>query len=170
MLDQTSSVCVLSGEPDSWSSGQDKWCGNRRGGDTVSVLDPVVLSDRRARVGVREPAGWARSYLRWAALADCVCSLLGGGLALYVRFVSQEGFVPASYLAFAVALPTLWCGSVALAGGYEARFIGAGSDEFRRGLDGAGGLGGGGGMGSFPRQLDLRRGGVLGGVARTAGV
>src|SRR5215468_3414475 len=70
-------------------------------GDTVSVLDPVVPSDRRARVGVREPAGWARSYLRWAALADGVCSLLGGGLALYVRFVSQQGYVPASYVAFA---------------------------------------------------------------------
>jgi exopolysaccharide biosynthesis polyprenyl glycosylphosphotransferase len=130
-------------------------------GDTVSVLDPVVASDRRARVGVREPAGWARGYLRWAALADCVCALLGGGLAVYVRFVSQQGFVPASYLAFAVALPALWCVSVALAGGYEARFIGAGSDEFRRVLNAAVGLAAGVAIASYALKLDFARGYVV---------
>src|SRR5215472_18906750 len=129
--------------------------------DTVRVLDSVVVSERRARVAVPESAGWVRSYLRWAALTDCACSLLGGGLALYVRFVSQQGYVPGSYVAFAVALPALWCCSVALAGGYEARLIGAGSDEFRRVLNGAVGLAAGVAIASYAFKLDLARGYVV---------
>src|SRR5215467_3582960 len=132
-----------------------------QGGNTVRVVDSVVLSDRRARMAVRDPAGWARSYLRIAAVTDCVCSLLAGGLALYVRFVSQQGYVPDSYLVFAVALPALWCGSVALAGGYEARFIGAGSDEFRRVLNGAVGLAAGVAIASYTLKLDFARGYVV---------
>src|SRR5260370_9941742 len=95
------------------------------------VLDHGVVSDRRPGLAVREPVAWTRSYLRWAALTDCVCSLLAGAVALYVRFVGQQGYVPVSYLAFAAALPALWCASVALAGGDASRVIGAGSDEVR---------------------------------------
>jgi exopolysaccharide biosynthesis polyprenyl glycosylphosphotransferase len=124
----------------------------------MSVLDNAVVSDRRPRVAAREPLTWTRSYLRWAALTDCVCSLLAGALALYVRFVSQQGYVPVSYLAFAAALPALWCASVALAGGYESRVIGAGSDEFRRVLNAAVGLAAGVAIVSYALKIDFARG------------
>ena len=127
----------------------------------MSVIDPVVVPERRTRLTAREPVGWTKSYLRWALLTDCACSLLGGGLALYVRFVSQKGYLPSSYLAFAVALPALWCVSVALAGGYEARFIGAGSDEFRRVLNGGVGLAAGVAIASYALKIDFARGYVL---------
>jgi exopolysaccharide biosynthesis polyprenyl glycosylphosphotransferase len=122
------------------------------------VLDHGVVSNRRPGLAVREPVAWTRSYLRWAALTDCVCSLLAGAVALYVRFVGQQGYVPVSYLAFAAALPALWCASVALAGGYESRVIGAGSDEFRRVLNAAVGLAAGVAIASYAFKIDFARG------------
>src|SRR5260221_10600738 len=126
-------------------------------GDTVSVLDHAVVSDRRPRLAAGEPVTWTRSYLRSAALTDSVCGLLGGGLALYVRFAGQ-GSLPVSYVAFAVALPPLWCASVALAGGYGSRIIGAGSDEFRRVLNAAVGLAAGVAIVSYVFKIDFARG------------
>jgi exopolysaccharide biosynthesis polyprenyl glycosylphosphotransferase len=123
----------------------------------VSVLDHVVVSDRRPRSAARDQVIWTRSYLRWAALTDCACGLLAGALALYVRFAGQ-GYLPASYVAFAVALPALWCASVALAGGYDSRFIGAGSDEFRRVLNAGVGLAAGVAIVSYVFKIDFARG------------
>ena len=80
------------------------------------------------------PAAWMGAYLRRAALLDALCAILGGLVAFGVRF----GFnfhvstVPAAYLDFTLALPLLWLGAVALAGGYDPRFIGVGLDEFRK--------------------------------------
>ena len=91
----------------------------------MSAAGSVLLTDRSSRLAAREPATWTRTYLRWVAMTDAVCALLGGLLAIEVRFAGQ-GYLPVSYIAFTVALPALWAGSVALAGGYEARFIGVG--------------------------------------------
>src|SRR5260370_4398016 len=135
----------------------DKRDGKRHKGDTVSVLDHAVVSDRKLRLAAREPVPWTRSYLRWAALTDAGWGLLGGGLALYVRFAGQ-GYLPVSYVAFAVALPALWCASVALAGGYGSRIIGAGSDEFRRVLNAAVGLAAGVAIVSYVFKIDFARG------------
>ena len=101
-----------------------------------------------------------RSYLRWAALTDCACSLLAGALAVYVRFAGQ-GHLPVSYLAFTVALPALWCASVALAGGYASRYFGAGSDEFRKVLNAAVGLAAGVAIASYALKIDVARGYVV---------
>jgi exopolysaccharide biosynthesis polyprenyl glycosylphosphotransferase len=132
----------------------------RRKGDTVSVIDPTVVSDRRSPLAAREPVTWTRSYLRWAALTDAACGLLAGGLAVYVRFAGQ-GHLPASYVGFALVLPALWCASVALSGGYESRFIGAGSDEFRRVLNAGVGLAAGVAIASYALKLEFARGYVL---------
>jgi exopolysaccharide biosynthesis polyprenyl glycosylphosphotransferase len=127
----------------------------------VSALDHAVSTDRRARLAARDQPAWTRSYLRWAALTDCACSLLAGALALYARFLSQQGSLPVSYIAFAVALPALWCVSVALAGGYASRIIGAGSDEFRRVLNAAVCLAAGVAIASYALKIDLARGYVV---------
>jgi len=123
----------------------------------VSAMEQVAVAGRRPRLAAREPATWTRSYLRSAALTDCACGLLAGALALYVRFAGQ-GSLPGSYLAFGAALPILWCGSVALAGGYESRFVGAGSDEFRRVLNAAVGLAAGVAIASYAVKFDFARG------------
>ena len=77
------------------------------------------------------PAVWTSHYRRAAAGADFVSALAAGFLAFEVRFDSQ-GPQPAEYLALSALLPVLWIASVALAGGYDPRFIGVGSDEFRK--------------------------------------
>lgn len=126
----------------------------------MSAAGSVVVTERNSRLGAREPAGWTRTYLRCVALTDAVCALLAGLLAIEVRFVGQ-GYLPVSYIAFTVALPALWAGSAALAGGYEARFIGVGPDEFRRVMNAAVTLTGCVAVASYALKADLARGYVL---------
>jgi exopolysaccharide biosynthesis polyprenyl glycosylphosphotransferase len=104
----------------------------------VTVAGPAAVTDRRSQLAFREPAArlWTRTYLRSTALTDCACALAAGVLAVELRFIGQ-GYLPVSYVAFTLALPALWCCSIALAGGYESRFIGVGSDEFRRVMNAA---------------------------------
>lgn len=85
---------------------------------------------------VSAPRAWTSSYMHQAALADFVCALAAGLLALELRFGGRH-YEPLTYLAFTAALPFLWCSSVALFGGYDTRLIGVGSDEFRKVLNSA---------------------------------
>jgi len=126
----------------------------------VSAASSVLVTERGSRLAAHEPEAWTRTYLRCVALADAVCALLAGLLAIEVRFVGQ-GYPPISYAAFTVVLPALWVGSVALAGGYEARFIGVGPDEFRRVMNAAVTLTGSVAVASYALKADLARGYVL---------
>jgi exopolysaccharide biosynthesis polyprenyl glycosylphosphotransferase len=62
---------------------------------------------------------------------DGGAALLAGALALRGR-LDSHGHVPGAYVSLTIGLPIAWIACVALARGYEARFIGAGADEFRR--------------------------------------
>ena len=90
----------------------------------------------RARLGSPDSAAWTGAYLRRVGVADGACALAASVLAYEVRF-DEPSYQPAIYLAFTALLPLLWVFSVALAGGYDPRFIGVGSDEFRRVLNAA---------------------------------
>jgi exopolysaccharide biosynthesis polyprenyl glycosylphosphotransferase len=103
---------------------------------------------------------WTTTYLRTAAILDYLCALLAGGIALEVRFAAQ-GPVPPPYLAFSAVLPLSWLASVALAGGYDARFIGVGSDEFRRVINAGLGLTVGVAILAYAVKFDLGREYVL---------
>jgi exopolysaccharide biosynthesis polyprenyl glycosylphosphotransferase len=74
---------------------------------------------------------WTGRYLRQAMIIDGGAALLAGSLALRSR-LDSHGHIPRSYLLLTIALPIAWIGCMALARGYEARYIGAGADEFRR--------------------------------------
>jgi exopolysaccharide biosynthesis polyprenyl glycosylphosphotransferase len=83
------------------------------------------------RLAEQHPATWTSAYLRRARLADFACGLAAGLIAFKIRFAGgSHGAAP--YLALSLVLPLLWLGSVALAGGYDSRFIGVGSDEFHK--------------------------------------
>jgi exopolysaccharide biosynthesis polyprenyl glycosylphosphotransferase len=84
-----------------------------------------------ARLAAHSPALWTTSYLRLASVADVGCGLAAGLLAYEVRF---DGLTsrPTGYLAISLALPLAWLVTVLLAGGYDSRFIGVGTDEFRK--------------------------------------
>lgn len=75
---------------------------------------------------------WARTYLRLAAVADFACAGLAAFLAAQLRF---GGSVTTAYVALSLALPGLWLAALWLAGGYDTRFVGTGSDEFRKVLN-----------------------------------
>src|SRR5215475_13371776 len=95
----------------------------------------VSTTDRRSGRGAGRAvilrAPWTNGYLRTAAILDGLCALAAGMVALELRFDAQ-GYAPSEYFAFTSVLPFLWLCSVALAGGYDPRFIGVGSDEFRK--------------------------------------
>lgn len=119
----------------------------------------AVLAQREPtpRVGALEPAAWVRSYLRRALLSDAACALVAGAVAVEARFGSQ-GSLPRAYLAVTAALPVLWCAVIAAAGGYDSRFIGVGSEEFRRVLNGAVSFTAGVAIFSYAFKLGLARG------------
>jgi exopolysaccharide biosynthesis polyprenyl glycosylphosphotransferase len=103
---------------------------------------------------------WGRGYRYRALLADAACALTGGTLALSVRFPGA-GQTLSPYVALTVALPLLWVASVALAGGYDSRFTGSGSEEFRRVLNAGVYLTAGVAIFSYAAKLGIARGYVL---------
>ena len=107
--------------------------------------------------GAPRSAGWVSAYIRRAVLADGACALAAGLLAFELRFGGRGEHQQGAYLVFSCALPLLWCAAVAFAGGYDSRFIGLGSDEFRRVLNGAVGLTAGLAIFSYAARLEIAR-------------
>jgi len=107
---------------------------------------------------MRRLSGWMRDYLRRAALADFGCAIVGVFAAAQLRFGND---VTATYIALSLALPVLWLAALWLAGGYDVRFIGTGSDEFRKVLNAGVGLTAAVAIFSYAVNLQLSRGYVL---------
>jgi exopolysaccharide biosynthesis polyprenyl glycosylphosphotransferase len=91
----------------------------------------AVSNGTAARSGARDPAHWTNRYTRRARLVDAACALAAGLLAFRVRF-DDHAHGAVAYLILSAVLPLLWMTSIALAGGYDTRFIGVGSDEYRK--------------------------------------
>ena len=92
----------------------------------------ATTGGRYERRAARRLSAWTRDYLREVALADLGCAVLGVFMAAQIRFSSN---VTAPYLALSLALPVLWIAALWLAGAYDVRFIGTGSDEYRKVLN-----------------------------------
>jgi exopolysaccharide biosynthesis polyprenyl glycosylphosphotransferase len=75
------------------------------------------------------PDAWMRTYVRQVAIADFSAAVVAAIAALWVRFGAHPND---RYLILSLALPLLWIVAVRVFGGYEKRFLGSGSDEFRR--------------------------------------
>ena len=97
----------------------------------------AVVDDRYDRRIVRRRSGWARDYLWKAALADFGCAIIGVFAAAQLRFGNG---VTGTYIALSLALPVLWLAALWLAGAFDIRFIGTGSDEFHKVLNAGVGL------------------------------
>jgi exopolysaccharide biosynthesis polyprenyl glycosylphosphotransferase len=73
-----------------------------------------------------------RTYVRNIMLGDFFAAVIAAIAAVGVRFgIHANG----RYLVLSLLLPLLWTTAVRVFGGYERRFLGAGSDEFRRVLN-----------------------------------
>jgi exopolysaccharide biosynthesis polyprenyl glycosylphosphotransferase len=118
-------------------------------------MDRVV-----ARLAAQSSASWTSSYLRQASVADSICALAAGLLAFQLRFDHQTK-VSGSYLVLSLSLPLLWVVTMTLAGGYDSRFIGVGSDEFRRVLNAGVTLTAGVAILAYATKTDIARGYVV---------
>jgi hypothetical protein len=123
--------------------------------DSAVETDGRMPADRNA--AVRGARSWTSAYLRRAALADGTCALAAGAVAARVRF-GGPAYLPLTYVSLTCGLPFVWWMSVLLAGGYDTRFIGLGSDEYRRILSAAVNLAAGLAVFSYAAKLDLARG------------
>jgi exopolysaccharide biosynthesis polyprenyl glycosylphosphotransferase len=70
-----------------------------------------------------------RTYVRQVAIADFSAAVVAAIAAAGVRFGAHPDD---QYLFLSLALPPIWMIAVRVFGGYERRFLGTGSDEFRR--------------------------------------
>lgn len=138
---------------DGWSQGE----------GTVSVSGQVI-SARGDKAGVFEPRavrrqlGWTGGYLRMAAVADVCCAVAATLLAIQLRFDNRLSI---TYAVFSAMLPLLWLAALALAGGYDSRFVGVGSDEFRKVLNAGIGLTAAVAICSYAANVNLSRGYVV---------
>jgi exopolysaccharide biosynthesis polyprenyl glycosylphosphotransferase len=123
--------------------------------DSAVETESVMPTDRNAVIP--DTRAWTNAYLRRAALADWTCALAAGAVAARVRF-GGPAYLPVTYLSLTCGLPVAWWLSVLLAGGYDTRFIGLGSDEFRRILSAAVNLAAGMAVVSYAAKLNLARG------------
>src|ERR1700729_197816 len=99
-------------------------------------------------------------YMHVARLVDASCVLAATLLAFQVRF-DDHNHGAAAYLALSVILPVLWLICIALAGGYDKRFIGVGSDEFRRVVNGGVFLTSAVAIVAYAAKTDIARGYVV---------
>ena len=93
----------------------------------------VVFGDRRGWLAGGSGT-WTRNYVRPIALADFAVAVVAAAAAAAdgLRFGGQPNRV---YLALSLTLPILWVAAIRIIGGYELRFLGTGSDDFRKVLN-----------------------------------
>jgi exopolysaccharide biosynthesis polyprenyl glycosylphosphotransferase len=98
------------------------------------VAEEVAVPER-VEVGLRLAMGrvraWTATYRLQLVIVDICAALAAGWLAFEVRFGSTDT-QDSAYIWLGLALPVLWLAALKLAGGYDERFVGVGSDEFRR--------------------------------------
>ena len=125
-----------------------------------AVTGPRAADRVAARAAIRARSSWMSRYLREAAAADGLCALAAALLAFGVRFGDHHQF-SGQYLVLSLSLPLFWLLMVMLSGGYDPRFIGVGSDEFRRILNVGLGLTAAIAIVAYGTRTDLARSYVL---------
>jgi exopolysaccharide biosynthesis polyprenyl glycosylphosphotransferase len=122
------------------------------------MSNPLVTTSyhgRTRRQFAARQATWTKYYLRWAAVADLCCASMGAFMAAKLRFGED---VSGSYVVLSLALPALWMAALWLSGGYDSRFIGTGSDEFRKVLNAGVSLTAAIAISSYAANIELSRG------------
>ena len=126
--------------------------------ERLTVPEPVDVG-QFALLSTRRLTNWTGTYLRHVAVADAGCALAAGVMAFEVRFGYDASAL--AYLWFGLSLPLLWLCAMALAGAYDTRFIGVGSDEFRRVLNGGICLTAAVALVAYATKTDIARGYVV---------
>ncbi|CAO5168549.1 exopolysaccharide production protein ExoY [Frankia sp. AiPs1] len=117
--------------------------GRSRRGATTGPLGSSSGRHSAARAGAEPPTGyraqvtWERRYVRLLVTFDAAGCVVAAALAFFVRFGHFVDFGPEPisikpYILMTVLLPLGWVLSMSLNRAYESRFLGGGSEEFRR--------------------------------------
>ena len=122
------------------------------------MLGAAAERDRFDRPTSRRVSTWTKDYLRLAAGVDISCAVVGVFAAALLRFGNH---VTRIYIVLTLLLPVLWIVALWLAGGYDARFIGIGSDEFRKVLNAGVSLTAAVAIFSYAANVELSRGYVV---------
>jgi exopolysaccharide biosynthesis polyprenyl glycosylphosphotransferase len=93
-------------------------------------------------------------YCRQVLLWDVAIGFSMSTLALWARF---GGHITREYAAFSLMFPALWVAVLRLSGAYDSRFIGTGSDEFRKVLNAGVSLTAGLAIASYAINTELSR-------------
>jgi len=123
--------------------------------EEIAVPEQVQVS-LLTRLAVRHVRAWTSAYLRQQVIMDTCSALTAGWLAFEARFGSAD-VDNSGYIWLALALPAFWLAALQLAGAYDGRFIGVGSDEFRRVLNAGVGLTAAIAVVSYAAKIDLAR-------------
>ena len=99
--------------------------------DRTGRSRPASSVPRASRYRVCLP--WERTYVRTVITLDAVAVGLAALTALFLRF-ADAGVHPRQrdYVVITALLPLAWIASLALSRAYEMRFLGLGSEEFKR--------------------------------------
>ncbi|MBL7491937.1 sugar transferase [Frankia sp. AgB1.9] len=136
---------------------------------------PAGTPRRREATGLdgwslREPyrahVSWERKYTRLVIGADLAAGALAAGVAYLLRFgdVGVFDLAPAQlrpYLLVSAVFPVVWVLTMALNRTYEGRFLGGGSEEFRRVVNAAVRLIAVVAVGSYTTKFEVARAYVL---------
>jgi exopolysaccharide biosynthesis polyprenyl glycosylphosphotransferase len=110
----------------------------RRRPRPTSIAPPAVAQRSTAAIEPIPAIRWIRDYRRHAVAADCVVILAANILGLWLRYrvvrspieLVAETEIPYGLVAF--ALVATWLLTLAASGAYDTRFLGSGSEEFKR--------------------------------------
>ena len=101
----------------------------------VDMTVPETLQVSAAPAATSRVTSWTASHRWQASIVDAWCAIAAGLLAFEVRFGSSSGLAVLPYLWLALTMPALWLPALGLAGAYDSKVFGVGSDEFRRVLN-----------------------------------
>jgi len=126
----------------------------------MSVLDRLPrFVDDGPSTGVARRRRWQRRYAHTLVGLDAVAAVAAALMAYVLRFFDTAGAV--AYGAASLAAPVLWVAAVALAGGYEARILGLGTEEFQRVFRAFVGLTATVGFASYALKIEVARGYIV---------
>ena len=114
----------------------------------------TLVLGRFGRQAEKQLSNWSKNYLRQAAVVDLGCVVVGTLAAVQLRFGNDLAW---PYIALCLGLSVSWLTAIWLAGGYDVRFIGTGSEEFRKVLNAGIGLLAAVAIASYAINLELSR-------------
>jgi exopolysaccharide biosynthesis polyprenyl glycosylphosphotransferase len=121
----------------------------------MGVSDSVALAnDHQADWLTSRSATWTRVYLRRTACADFATAAVSAAAAVLLRFGVHPSL---KYVLVSLLLPVAWVLLLLVLGGYDVKFIGTGSDEFRKVLNAGWSLAAGVALLSYGLNSELSR-------------